>query len=226
MAQIGYDGRNIAFVFYENQIRKLTSESTCDEMKLEVLRASCSGQPRKMVNLFLAPTKNMPTSLRIEKAIDRLGQRYGAFGGLTTEPLIIAIRNGPKVIFNSASLKSFIEDLNTLEVFAYAHDEVEKLFGHLLLDVANRLPGVLKRRYLDCLEQRGLNLNRPGFESLRKFVLRELNVMASDYAQTFFKADEKEKSRDVGGTCGAVRVRQVAVKTDDSSSSLTNARVR
>ena len=30
-AQIGYDGRNIAFVFYENQIRKLMSVSTCDE---------------------------------------------------------------------------------------------------------------------------------------------------------------------------------------------------
>ena len=144
--------------------------------------------------------------------------------GPTTEPQIIAIHNGPKVIFNSTSLKSFNEDLNSLEVFAYVHDEVEKLSGQLLLDVANRLPGALKRQYLDCLEQRGLNLNRPGFESLRKFVLRELNVMAPDYAQTFFKADEKEKSCDAGGgTRGAVCVRQVAVKTEDSPSSLTNA---
>ena len=71
---------------------------------------------------------------------------------------------------------------------------MEKLSGQLLLDVANCLPGVLKRRYLDCLEQRGLNVNRPGFESLRKFVLRELNVMTSDYAQTFFKADETKVS--------------------------------
>ena len=109
-AQIGYDGRNIAFVFYENQIRKLTSENTCDERKLEALRASCSGQPREMVNLFLAPMKNMSTSQRIEKAIDRLHQRYGVSGGLTTEPQILAVRNGPKVIFNSVSLKSFNED--------------------------------------------------------------------------------------------------------------------
>ena len=102
---------------------------------------------------------------------------------------------------------------------------MEKLSEQLLLDVANRLPGVLKRRYLDCFEQRGLNLNRPGFESLRKFVLRELNVMTSDYAQTFFKADEKEKSCDSGErTRGAVRVQQVAVKTDGSPSSLTNVR--
>ena len=140
----------------------------------------------------------MSTSQRIEKAIDRLRQRYWVSGELSTEPQIIAIRNGPKVIFNSASLKSFNEDLNTLKIFAYAHDEVEKLPGQLLLDVANRLPGVLKRQYLDCLEQRRLNLNRPGFESLRKFVMRKLNVMISDYAQTFCKADEKEKSRDLG----------------------------
>ena len=33
VAQIGYDGRNITFVFYENQIRKLMSENTCDEWK-------------------------------------------------------------------------------------------------------------------------------------------------------------------------------------------------
>ena len=72
VAQIGYGGRNIAVVFYENQIPKLMSESTCDERKLEALRASCSGQPREMVNLFLASMKNMSTSQRIEKAIDRL----------------------------------------------------------------------------------------------------------------------------------------------------------
>ena len=209
MAQIDYAGRNIAFVFYENQIRKLMNESPCDERKLEVLKASCSGQPREMDNLFLDPMENMSTLQRIEKAVDRLGQRYGVSGGLTSEPQIIAIRNGPKVIFNATSLKSFNEDLNTLEVFAYAHDEVEKLSGQLLLDVANRLPGVLKRWYLDYLDQKGLNLNRPGFESLRNFVLQELNAMTSDYAQTFFKTDEKGKSRDSGVTCGLVRVRRL-----------------
>ena len=85
------------------------------------------------------------------------------------------------------------------------------------------LLGVLKRRYLNCLEQRGLNVDCPEFESLRKFVLRELNVMTSDYAQTFFKVDEKEKSRGRGETRGSVCVRLIAVKTDDFPSSLTNA---
>ena len=77
--------------------------------------------------------RNLSTSERIEKALHRLRQRHGVSGGLTTEPLVGAIRNGSKISFNAASLKLFNEDLNTLEVFAYAHNEVEKLSGQLYL---------------------------------------------------------------------------------------------
>ena len=179
-SQIAYDGTNIAFVFYENQIRKLMSESPCDERRLEVLRAFCVGQPREMVNLFIAPMRSMSRAQEIEKALDRLRQRYGVSGGLTIEPQIIDIHLGPRVVFNTASLKSYNEDLNTLKVYAYAHDEVEKLSGQLLLEVANRLPSVLKRRYLDYLKISGLDLNSSEFESLRKFVVEELSIMTSD----------------------------------------------
>ena len=72
-------------------------------------------------------------------------------------------------------------------MFACAHNEVERLFGQLLLDVAKRLPSVLKKRYHDYLKQVGLDLNRPGFDSLSQFVVNELNIMMSEYAQTFFK---------------------------------------
>ena len=57
------------------------NESPYEERRLEVLRASCVGQPREMVNLFCAPLKNMTTTQRIEKAFDRLRQRYGVPGG-------------------------------------------------------------------------------------------------------------------------------------------------
>ena len=80
-SQIGYDGTNSAFIFYENQIRRLMDESPYDDRKLEVLRASCTGQPLEMVNLFCVPMKNVSTSTRIEKALDRLRQRYGVSGG-------------------------------------------------------------------------------------------------------------------------------------------------
>ena len=106
-----------------------------------------------------------------------------------------------------------MKTLILFEVFAYAHDEYQKLSGQLLMDVANRLPGTLKRRYLDHLARLKLDLNRPGFDSLREFIVHELNVMSSDYAQTFFKNDEKEKPRGSAGGRGPVRVRQVAVKS-------------
>ena len=95
------------------------------------------------------------------------------WSGLTSEPKVIAIRHGAKVNFTAYSLKMYNEDLNTLEVFAYAHDECNKLSGQLLLDTANRLPSALKRRYLDFLDKNGISLNQPSFESLRKFVVHE-----------------------------------------------------
>ena len=61
--------------------------------------------------------------------------------GLTNEAQIIDIRFGHRVVFNTASLKSYNEDQ---EVFVYAHDAAKKVWGQLLMDVANRLPGGLK----------------------------------------------------------------------------------
>ena len=118
-------------------------KSPFEKRKREVLRASCVGQPREMVNFFCAPTKSMSTSIRIEKALDGLRQGYGVSVGLISEPKVKAIRYGAKVAFNSSSLKMYNEDLNTLERFAYAHDEIEKLSGQLLLDTAARLPNTL-----------------------------------------------------------------------------------
>ena len=88
------------------------------------------------------------------------------------------------------------EDLNTLQVFAYAHAAYNKLSGQLLLDTANRLPSALKRRYLDFLNKNGMSLSQPSFESLRKFVVHEINVTTSYYARAFFKSEDKKKSRE------------------------------
>ena len=131
-SQIAYDGKNMSFVFYENQILRLMKESPFPDRRFEVLRASCVGQPREMVNLFFAPVKAMSTSQRVEKALARLKERYGVPGGLTSEPKVTEIRYGPKITFNTASLKAFNEELNLLEVYAYAHDEVNKLSGQLI----------------------------------------------------------------------------------------------
>ena len=147
----------------------------------------------------------------MNETLDRLRQRYGVSSGLTSEPKVIAIRHGAKVNFTASSLKLYNEDLNTLEVFAYAHDEYNKLSGQLLLDTANRLRSALKRRYLNFLEKNGISLNQPSFESLRKFMVHEINVTTSDYAQALFKSEDKEKSRELQGGRSEFRVRQVAL---------------
>ena len=45
------------------------------------------------------------------------------------------------------------------------------------MDVADCLPGVLKRWYLGYLKKSGLDMNHPGFQSLHKFIIEELSVM-------------------------------------------------
>ena len=71
----------------------------------------------------------MTTAQQIEKALDRL--RHSVSGrGLITKPQIIGIRLEPRVVFSTASLKSYNEDLTTIEVFAYALDELENCRGN------------------------------------------------------------------------------------------------
>ena len=151
-----------------------------------------------------------------------MSERYGVPGSLTAEPAIVDIRNGSRVLHNIVLLKKFQEDLNTLEVFAYAHNKIEKLFGQLLLDVANHLPGVLKRRYLDYLNHLGLDLNKPGFDSLRNFVGHELKIMTSEYAQMFFK--QNEKSGEFGNSRNTVHVCQFIVKSNDAKSQTVSSK--
>ena len=215
-SQMSFNGDNIAFVFFKNQIQKLMNQCPIIERRLEVLRATCVGQPREMVNLFFGPMRGLSTSERVDKALERLSEKYGVPGSLTAEPAIVDIRNGSRVLHNVVSLKKFREDLNTLEVFAYVHNEIEKLSGQLLLDVANRLSGVLKRRYLDYLNHLGLDLNKPGFDSLRNFVGHELKIMTSEYAQTFFK--QNKKSGEFGNSRNTVHVRQSVVQSNDAKS--------
>ena len=68
---------------------------------------------------------------RIEKALSRLRQRYAVTAGFTSDFKHKVIRHGPKVSFNSASLKMFNKALNTLKVFANAHEEPRAIWPTL-----------------------------------------------------------------------------------------------
>ena len=49
-----------------------------------------------------------------------------------------------------------------------------------------------------------IGLNQSSFESLRSFVVHEIQVMISDYAQAFFKSGEREVQRERSSTGGVI----------------------
>ena len=58
-------------------------------------------------------------------------------------------------------------------------------------------------------------MSQPGFESLRKFIVHEIAMMAFEYAQAFFKQDKKEGLRDSGTGSKDFRVRQEGINVDN-----------
>ena len=85
----------------------------------------------------------------------------------------------------------------------------------LLIGYQVLLKAPKRRCSIDYLTRLNLDLNHPGFDSLREFVSHELSVMPSDYAQMFFGSGEKDKPRDCGYGRASVRVRHVAMKLQD-----------
>ena len=70
-----------------------------------------------------------------------------------------------------------------------------------------------------------IDLNQPSFESLRSFVVHEIQVMTSDYAQAFFKSDEHEVLLVRTGS-KTFRVRQAGIEDGiDSRSDQSESRV-
>ena len=66
-------------------------ESPFGERRLEVLRASCVGEPWEMVKLFFAPFKKMTTQQRIDRALERLRRRYRVPSGFVSEPKVAEV---------------------------------------------------------------------------------------------------------------------------------------
>ena len=60
-------------------------------------------------------------------------------------------------------------------------------------------------------------MSRPGFDSLRNFVAHEIDMITSEYAQAFFKSDDREQAQSSGSK--TYRVRQTTVGPEKSSKS-------
>ena len=100
---------------------------------------------------------------------------------------------------------------------------MDKLSGQLLIDTASRLPNLLKRRYLDYLNKKGLNMSRPGFDSLQDFVAHEIDMMPSEYAQAFFKSNKKEQAQFSGSKTYRVHQKTVGPEKRTKSDSLSTS---
>ena len=87
--QFAYDGSNIDFVFLGKPNSTTYGEDRVPfrKRKLELLRASCVGLQREMVNLFCASMKSMI----------RVAARF------TSKPIVKAVHHGLKVSVNSVT---------------------------------------------------------------------------------------------------------------------------
>lgn len=209
--EIRWNGENLPFVFFENQIRDMIRDCH-NGNPLEILRAACQGVPREIVSQLNYPMPGLSEDQRIEKAIARLRLRFGAINGFLSERKIQDIRRSPKIAnLNVASLKAFQEQLDLCEVYARAHGQMSKLDGKLVFEMTSKLPVYAKRKYLEFVREQGFDADEPTFDSLCEFIGREQNTMTSDLAFHLFETGDGRSAawNEIHNPRPVIRVRQV-----------------
>ena len=190
---IGYDGTNMPYVMFYNQIMTLMARCPYPERKLPILRAACVRSAAQTIAVVISDTPGFNDNTKIAMGLSRSEQRFGRSGGFVNEPEVQQIRNGPKLSSTSgAAWKSFKDELTQCYVFAHSYKKHEVLEGRLVVDLARRLPSYAKQRYLDYLKDRFGSTNEPTFASLMAFVEREEECKSSDFAVQLM-ADEKSE---------------------------------
>ena len=66
-------------------------------------------------------------------------------------------------------------------------------------------------------------MSRSGFDSLQVFVVHEIKLMTSDYAQAFFKTDSKDKKAQSSSSSNGYQVYQVTVGSENDQKSTGSA---
>ena len=190
---IGYDGTNMPYVMFYNQIMNLMVRCPYSDRKLPILRAACVRSAAQTIGVVISDTPGFNDNTKIAMGLSRLEQRFGRSGGFANEPEVQQIRNGPKLSSTSgAAWKSFKDELTQCYVFAHSYKKPAVLEGRLVVDLARRLPSYAKQRYLDYLKDRFGSTNEPTFASLMAFVEREEECKSSDFAVQLM-ADEKSE---------------------------------
>ena len=211
---IGYDGVNMPYVMFYNQIMNLMSRCPYQDRRLPLLRAACVRTASQTIAVVISDTPGLNDDAKIKMALDRLSQRFGVHGGFANEPEVQKIRHGPKMSSTSAvAWKTFKDELTQCFVFAHSYRKPELLEGRLVVDLARRLPTYAKQRYLDFLSDQFGKTSDPTFDSLMKFVIREEDSKSSDFGVHLMAEERSERasrSSVKNSNCPSVRVKKTS----------------
>ena len=194
--EIRYSGRNLPFIFFQNQIRELIKRCPISHRKMDLLRASCQEGAREAISALVPPVPGWDIDTQITRALEGLRLRYGCCSFLA-EPLVRQIRSGAKLPrMDAGTLEKLISDLNDCELYARAHQQMHSLDSNFIVDVGERFPYNFKKQYTYFLHDNFGSTEQPSFDSFKQFLNRELQVVKTTFAERFLcSSDRGEKNR-------------------------------
>ena len=143
--EIRYSGRNLPFIFFQNQIKELIKRCPISHHKMDLLRASCQEGAREGISALVPPVTSWDIDTQITRALEGLRLRYGCCSFLA-EPLVRQFRSGPKLSrMDAGTLEKVISILNDCELYARAHKQMHNLDSNFIDDVVERLPFKFKK---------------------------------------------------------------------------------
>ena len=198
---IDYDGFNMPYVLFKNQIINLMERCPYPDRKLPLLRAACVRAAAHTIAVVISDTPGFDDEAKISMAFDRLSQRFGVRGGFVNKPEIRQIRNGPKMTSTlAAAWKTFKDELTQYFVFAHSYKKPELLEGPLVVDLSRRLPTYAKQRFYFLSDRFG-SLGDSSFGSLLEFVEREEDSKSSDFGVQLMADEKSERTLKRSATC-------------------------
>ena len=218
--EIRYSGRNLPFIFFQNQIRELIKRCPISHRKMDLLRASCQEGAREAISALVPPVPGWDIDTQITRALEGLRLRYGCCSFLA-EPLVRQIRSGAKLPrMDAGTLEKLISDLNDCELYARAHQQMHSLDSNFIVDVGERLPYNFKKQYTYFLHDNFGSTEQPSFYSFKQFLNRELQVVKTTFAERFLcSSDRGEKNR----STQRAKVHHTNVQTKTGNSATTTS---
>ena len=83
---IGYDGTNMPYVMFYNEIINLLARCPYSDSKLPLLRAACLHTAAQTIAVVISNTPGFDDDAKINMVLNRLSQRFGVHGGFVNKP--------------------------------------------------------------------------------------------------------------------------------------------